>query len=88
MMAYGGFSSVMYGVLAGWTATLAITGYGALVPLILAALGAIIGATVWFADKIYEDECGRRKGIWLSSRIWKNRGWSKRPHTSRGIGCR
>ncbi|WP_067503824.1 RHS repeat-associated core domain-containing protein [Actinoplanes sp. TFC3] len=87
LMMYGGFSAAMYGVFAGFTAPLIATGAGILVPLALAAMGAIIGAIVWFADKIYEDRCGKRKGFYVNARIYKNRGWSRRPHWSAGMGC-
>ncbi|MEV4637543.1 RHS repeat-associated core domain-containing protein [Actinoplanes sp. NPDC049548] len=87
MMAYGVLSASMWGIFAALTSPLVVTGVGLLVPAALAAVGAIIGAVVWFADKIYEDSCSRRKGFWTQSRVWKNRGWFKRAHWSVRMGC-
>ncbi|GAA2509834.1 RHS repeat-associated core domain-containing protein [Winogradskya humida] len=88
VMLYGVVWAGIYGVFAGFTSTLALTGAGVLVPLALAVIGVIIGGVVWFADKIYEDRCSKRKGIYISMRLWKARGWArKRPHYSLSMGC-
>jgi len=88
-----------YGVFQGMAAGLVGAAIGALVAMAapvtaigVVFVGGLVGgayaAAVFFADKEYEDRCSRRRGMWVSLRLWKSRGWTNLVRPEIRVGCR